>query len=90
MNTNLLVFTKIVKSLRLDTFVSMICNISRQQVQTYVDQNNVYVNFSVVNNKTFQVACDMIISIIRYGCFRINAILPSKSQYYRITIAKFV
>ncbi|WP_235511331.1 S4 domain-containing protein [Spiroplasma kunkelii] len=33
--------------------VSSLCNVSRQQAQKYVEQNYVYVNFSVVNNKTF-------------------------------------
>ncbi|UZQ30966.1 MAG: hypothetical protein OHM56_05565 [Spiroplasma phoeniceum] len=84
------VFTKTVKNLRLDAAVSVICNVSRQQAQKYFEQNYVYVNFSVVNNKTFQVACDIIISMKRHGRFKINAILPSKNQHYRITIAKFV
>ncbi|WP_342255759.1 S4 domain-containing protein [Spiroplasma endosymbiont of Poecilobothrus nobilitatus] len=83
------VFTKTVKSLRLDAVASALCNASRQQAQKYVEQNYVYVNFSVVNNKTFQVSCDIIISIKRYGRFKINAVLPSKNQHYRITIAKF-
>ncbi|WP_255401141.1 hypothetical protein [Spiroplasma sp. ChiS] len=43
----------------------------------------------MVNNKTFQVSCDIIISIKWYGRFKINAILPLKNQHYRITIAKF-
>ncbi|WP_424526053.1 hypothetical protein [Spiroplasma endosymbiont of Glossina fuscipes fuscipes] len=83
------IFTKTVKSLRLDAVVSAICNLSRQKAQAYVQADNVYVNFSVVNNKTFQVACDIIISIRRYGRFKINEIIPSKNQHYRITIAKF-
>ncbi|WP_338963657.1 hypothetical protein [Spiroplasma endosymbiont of Sarcophaga carnaria] len=62
---------------------------SRQKGQAYVEADNVYVNFSVVNNKTFQVACDIIISIRRYGRFKINEIIPSKNQHYLITIAKF-
>ncbi|WP_425379557.1 hypothetical protein [Spiroplasma endosymbiont of Stenodema calcarata] len=83
------IFTKIVKSLRLDAVVSAICHFSRQKGQEYVEQDNVYVNFSVVNNKTFQVACDIIISIKRYGRFKIDEIILSKNQHYRITFAKF-
>ncbi|WP_368487074.1 hypothetical protein [Spiroplasma sp. DGKH1] len=82
-------FTKNVKSLRLDAVVSAICHLSRDNAQALIQKNNVFVNFSVINTKTFLVSYDNIISIRKYGRFRIAAIIKNKNDNYRLTIAKF-
>lgn len=81
--------TVTVSSLRLDTVVSAIYNISRQKSQLFIEQGLIKVNFVTVEKPSFECGEFDMISVRGYGRSKIISIEgKTKKDKWRITIGK--
>jgi RNA-binding protein YlmH len=78
-----------VSSLRLDTMVSGIHNLSRQKSQLFIQQGLVRVNWTLIENSSFDCAEGDLISVRGYGRVKILSIEGrTKRDKWRIVIGK--
>ncbi|OLS42030.1 RNA-binding protein [Bacillus sp. MRMR6] len=78
-----------VTSLRLDTIVSGINNLSRQKSQLFIQQGLVRVNWTLIENSSFDCAEGDLISVRGYGRVKILSIEGrTKKDKWRIVIGK--
>lgn len=61
----------IISSMRLDVVVASLMNASRSQVFEYIKQGNVQLNFKLEQNHSYQCQIGDVISIKRYGRYKI-------------------
>ena len=61
----------IVSSMRLDVVVASLMNASRSQVFEYIKQGNIQLNFKLEQNNSYQCQIGDVISIKRYGRYKI-------------------
>ncbi|KAB2337435.1 RNA-binding protein [Cytobacillus depressus] len=76
-------------SLRLDTVVSAIYNISRQKSQTLIQHGQVKVNWTLIENPAFEVRESDIISVRGYGRVKMLALEgKTKKEKWKITAGR--
>lgn len=81
----------IVSSLRLDIIVSALTNKSRAESKNLVNRELVKVNYQIIDNPSFEININDLISIRRYGRFRIFDFLgKTKKDKYRIRYGKVI
>lgn len=79
--------TVIVSSMRLDTILSKVYNFSRQRSKVLISSGDVKVNFMQIDRPDIEIGEQDIISLRRYGRFRINQIEGiTKKENYRLKI----
>lgn len=79
-----------VSSLRLDTVIAGFHNISRQKAQLYIQQGLVKVNWTVVENVSFDCREGDMISVRGYGRAKIMSIDgKTKKEKWRIIVGKY-
>ncbi|MFD2443445.1 RNA-binding protein [Bacillus sp. CGMCC 1.16607] len=89
MNITWLEEVETVSSLRLDSVISTIYNISRQKSQTLLAQGLVKVNFRAIEKPSFECREYDMISIRGYGRAKISSIEgKTKKDKWRITVGK--
>lgn len=82
-------FTTTSSSLRLDTIVSAIFNLSRQKSQVYITQGQVKVNWRMIEVTTFECGEGDILSVRGYGRAKIMSIEgKTKKDKWKITAGK--
>jgi RNA-binding protein YlmH len=78
-----------VSSLRLDTIISGIHNISRQKSQLFIQQGLVKVNWTTIENVSFDCAAGDLLSVRGYGRVKILSIEGrTKKDKWRIVVGK--
>lgn len=78
-----------VSSLRLDTIISGIHNISRQKSQLFIQQGLVKVNWTTIENVSFECAAGDLLSVRGYGRVKILSIEGrTKKDKVRIVVGK--
>jgi RNA-binding protein YlmH len=78
-----------VSSLRLDTIISGIHNISRQKSQLFIQQGLVKVNWTSIENVSFECAEGDLLSVRGYGRVKIMSIEgKTKKDKWRIVVGK--
>lgn len=86
---NWLETTETVSSLRLDTVMSAILNISRQKSQDYIKNGRVKVNWTTVENPAFECGVSDVISVRGHGRSKIVSIDgKTKKDKWRIVAGK--
>lgn len=86
---NWLETTETVSSLRLDTVMSALLNISRQKSQEYIKHGRVKVNWTTIENPTFECGLSDVISVRGYGRSKIISIDgKTKKDKWRIVAGK--
>ncbi|MGX7109311.1 YlmH family RNA-binding protein [Facklamia miroungae] len=79
--------TVIVSSLRLDSLIAKIYNISRQRAKDAVQAGQVKINFTEVDRSDTLVGISDIVSLRRFGRFRIQTVDgKTKKDNFRLTI----
>lgn len=80
-----------IASLRLDSFVAGVTNMSRMEAAKYIDLANVQLNYELCREKNEKINQGDVIIVKRYGKFIFEENLGlSKKEKYRISIKKFV
>ncbi|WP_392486377.1 RNA-binding protein [Haloimpatiens sp. FM7315] len=80
----------IVTSDRLDSFVASICKISRNKSADFIKSGNVQLNYSEIYEKDFKVSENDILTIRRYGKYKIYSFLGyTQKDRIKILIKKF-
>ncbi|MED4202659.1 RNA-binding protein [Neobacillus mesonae] len=78
-----------VSSLRLDTVISSVFHVSRQKSLTYIQQGVIKVNWSTIENSSFQCDEGDIISVRGFGRMKILQIEgKTKKDKWRIVVGK--
>jgi RNA-binding protein YlmH len=78
-----------VSSLRLDTIISGIHHISRQKSQLFIQQGLVKVNWTSIENHSFECAVGDLLSVRGYGRVKILSIEGrTKKDKWRIVVGK--
>lgn len=78
-------------SFRADALISEICNISRKEAEDIIFAGNLKVNHSEVKEKSHIIKENSIISIKKYGKYKIEAAIgESKSGKLRIKCRKYI
>ncbi|MDP4085394.1 MAG: RNA-binding protein [Bacillota bacterium] len=78
-----------VSSLRLDTVVSGIYHLSRQKSQTFIQQGLVKVNWTLIENPSFECGEGDLLSVRSYGRVKLMSIEgKTKKEKWRISIGK--
>lgn len=86
---NWLEITETVSSLRLDTVMSALLNISRQRSQDYIKHGRVKVNWTTVENPAFECGVSDVISVRGYGRSKIISIDgKTKKDKWRMVAGK--
>lgn len=81
----------IVSSMRLDVLVASLIQSSRSQVHDYILQSSVQVNWSIEQNHSRLCQIGDVLSLKRYGRFRLKALKNrTKSDRYVIIVGKTV
>ena len=79
--------TVIAASLRLDTLISKVYNLSRQRSKELIDSKYVQVNFTVEERANFELGIADVISVRRYGRFWIHEVEGlTRKDNYRLNI----
>lgn len=79
-----------ITSLRLDSIVSSLANISRAKAVIFVDGGNVSVNYSIIKEKSKTVEIGDVITIRKVGKFIVDGLIGfSKSGKSKVIIKKF-
>lgn len=86
-----LVLNTVLSSLRLDSVVSAITNLSRNEATSYIDLGNVQVNYEVQREKSFKINISDTIIIKKYGKFIIfeNKGL-NKKEKIKLVVKKYI
>ena len=80
-----------VSSLRIDTVIATVCNISRKTVSEHFERGNVTLNSKVTSKPTYLMQVDDIFSVRGIGKFRFLAIGgKSKRGKTYVTVGRFV
>lgn len=86
---NWLETTETVSSLRLDTVMSALLNISRQKSQDYIKHGRVKVNWTIIENPAFECGLSDVISVRGYGRSKVISIDgKTKKDKWRIVVGK--
>lgn len=79
-----------VSSLRLDTVIASFHNVSRQKSQLYIQQGHVKVNWTMVENASFECKEGDMISVRGFGRTKIMSIDgKTKKEKWRISVGKY-
>lgn len=80
-----------IASNRLDSFVSGICNISRNKSIELINRGSVLVDYSIMNKKDYKPKDGTILTIRGYGKYKIGDILGyTQKDRMKILIKKFI
>ena len=81
----------IVSSCRIDTVVSSICHISRNNINDMIKKKEIMLNYDYLKNTDYKLKENDVFSIKRIGKFKFNRILKStKSDHYIVEILKYI
>ena len=75
-----------ISSFRLDNIVATVYNISRQRAKEYIQKECVQVNYAIIAQPDFQISCDDLISVRRYGRCYLTEIDEQKTKKNRFRI----
>ena len=77
----------VVSSMRLDTIIASALTISRQKSKQLVESGAVQVNYAVVEKQDFDIQTSDLISVRKYGRFRVEENLGNtKKDKIRLTL----
>ena len=81
----------IVSSCRIDTVVSSICHISRNNITDMIKKKEIMLNYDYLKNTDYKLKENDVFSIKKIGKFKFNRILKStKSDHYIVEILKYI
>ncbi len=83
--------TKMISSLRLDSVVASLAHLARTKAQNLLEKELVYVNDLLQSKSTYIIKSDDIISIRKYGKFKIEQIKSEKTKkgHFIVEILKY-
>ena len=80
----------IIPSLRLDVIVSKLCNLSRGKASELINSKKILVNYKEINNVSYMLKFDDILSIRGYGKYKIgNEQIKTKKDNILLTIYQY-
>ncbi|MGL5244349.1 MAG: RNA-binding protein [Sarcina sp.] len=78
-------------STRIDCIIAALCNISRSKTNTLLSQGKVLVNYSEINDKSYDIKKDSKITVRGFGKFKIKDIIgTTKSGRLKLIVLKYV